>query len=103
MYLLMLIDVFKILVSLCYLSRILSSKNIFFFNIEQLPSNTQVIKSSNADEPSGYGSLCLTNHDCQHSTVQLECLRGTCVCLEGYVPLGKYLCYNIRGQGRERF
>jgi hypothetical protein len=52
------------------------------------------------EESPGYGSLCSTNNDCQHTTIQLECLSGTCVCLEGYVPLGKYLCYNIRGQGK---
>lgn len=77
-----------------------SEKNNFV-NIEQLPSSTRVIKSSDTEEPPGYGSICLKNNDCQHYTVQLECLRGTCVCLEGYVPLGKYLCYDIRGQGRE--
>jgi hypothetical protein len=71
---------------------------IILFNLEQqVSSNTQ---STETEEPPGYGSLCSTTSDCQHSTVQLECFRGTCVCLEGYVPLGKYLCYNIRGQGK---
>jgi hypothetical protein len=59
------------------------------------------MKVSEIVEPPGYGSLCSKNTDCQHSTVQLECLHGTCVCLEGYVPLGKYLCYNIHGHGKE--
>ncbi|CAF4145125.1 unnamed protein product [Adineta steineri] len=68
-------------------------------DFEQLPSNTRIIKSSDKEDPPGYGSICLTNRDCQHSTVRLECLRGTCVCLDGYVPLGKYLCYNILGEG----
>ncbi len=74
---------------------------IIFFNIEQLSPDIQVTKSTEIEEFPGYGSKCSTNNDCQHSTVQLECLRETCVCLEGYVPLGKYLCYNIRGQGKE--
>ncbi|CAF0793267.1 unnamed protein product [Adineta ricciae] len=68
-------------------------------DFEQLSSNTRRVKSYDREEPPGYGSICVTNKDCQHSTVQLECLRGSCVCLEGYVPLGKYLCYNIRGGG----
>ncbi|CAF2403448.1 unnamed protein product [Rotaria sp. Silwood2] len=67
-------------------------------DFEQLSSNTRIIKTSEIEEPPGYGSMCLTTKDCQHSTAQLECFRGTCVCLEGYVPLGKYLCYNIRTQ-----
>ena len=60
-----------------------------------LPTNP----STELEEPPGYGSLCTNNEDCQYLTGQLECFRGTCVCLEGYVPLGKYLCYDIRGQG----
>lgn len=58
--------------------------------------------SIESEDSAGYGSLCTTNDDCQYLTVQLECFRGTCVCLEGYVPLGKYLCYDIRGQGRDQ-
>ncbi|UJR20734.1 hypothetical protein I4U23_023853 [Adineta vaga] len=68
-------------------------------DFEQLPSNIRRIKPIDSEEPPGYGSICVTNKECQHSTVQLECLRGSCVCLEGYVPLGKYLCYNLRGGG----
>ena len=74
------------------------------FNIEYIEpilSNRQVTKSSAAKKSPGYGSVCLTHADCQHSTVQLECYRGACVCLEGYVPLGKYLCYNIHGRSNE--
>jgi hypothetical protein len=68
------------------------------FCIEPLLPNTR-LTNSNEDEPPGYGSMCSTNRECQHSTIHLECLHGTCLCSEGYVPLGKYLCYNIRGQG----
>lgn len=75
------------------------SSNVFCSWLEQLSSNTRLIKSAEKDEPPGYGSICLTSKDCQHSTTQLECLRGSCVCLEGHVPLGKYLCYNVRGGG----
>jgi hypothetical protein len=57
------------------------------------------VTKSYENEPPGYGSLCSTNSDCQHTTTYLECLHGICVCLEGYVPLGKYLCFNIRGEG----
>jgi len=59
------------------------------------------VTDSYDDEPSGYGSACSVDRDCQHTTTHLECLHGTCVCLQGYVPLGKYLCYNIRGQGNK--
>ncbi|CAF3317159.1 unnamed protein product [Rotaria socialis] len=60
--------------------------------------NAQITQSSPIEELPGYGSMCLKNQDCQHTTVLLECFHHTCVCLEGYVPLGKYLCYNIHGQ-----
>jgi hypothetical protein len=57
------------------------------------------VTKSYENEPLGYGSVCSTNSDCQHTTSYLECLHGICVCLEGYVPLGKHLCFNIRGEG----
>ncbi len=57
--------------------------------------------NSHDNEIPGYGSTCLINSDCQYTTAHLECFRGTCVCLEGYVPLGKYLCYNLRGQSKQ--
>lgn len=47
--------------------------------------------------------MCTTHKNCQQATLLLECFRGTCVCLEGYVPLGKYLCYNIQGHGKKSF
>lgn len=53
------------------------------------------------NEPAGYGSICSINSDCQHVTNHLECFRGTCICLEGSVPLGKYICFNINGQGNK--
>jgi len=57
------------------------------------------VTKSYENEPLGYGSVCSTNSDCRHTTSYLECLHGICVCLEGYVPLGKHLCFNIRGEG----
>jgi hypothetical protein len=68
------------------------------FSIDFLPGNIPSSDSNN-DGPAGYGSACLANNDCRNVTADLECLHGTCVCLDGYVPLGKYLCYNIRTQG----
>ncbi|CAF0715844.1 unnamed protein product [Adineta steineri] len=62
-----------------------------------LPPPKQVTKSYE-NEPLGYGSVCSINSDCQHNTMYLECLHGTCVCLDGYVPLGKHLCFSMRGQ-----
>lgn len=50
-------------------------------------------------DPPGYGSMCSTNGDCQQATNHLQCYQGKCVCLDGYVPLGKYLCYNLHKQG----
>src|SRR5689334_4818108 len=67
--------------------------------MEQLSANARVPKATEV-EPPGYGSVCSANSDCQHNTAQLECIHGTCVCLEGYVPLGKYLCYNVGGHGK---
>ncbi|CAF2931482.1 unnamed protein product [Rotaria sp. Silwood2] len=63
-----------------------------------LPLNIRVTKSYQ-NTPSGYGSMCSTNIDCQQISFHLECIQGVCVCLEGYVPLGTYLCYNTRRQG----
>ena len=34
--------------------------------------------------------------------VELECTRGACACLPGYVPLGKYLCYNLDGNDQRK-
>ncbi|UJR28869.1 hypothetical protein I4U23_010091 [Adineta vaga] len=60
-------------------------------------SQTQVTKSYE-NEPLGYGSVCSISRDCQRMTTYMECIRNTCACKEGHVPLGKYLCFNIRGQ-----
>ncbi|CAF0868953.1 unnamed protein product [Rotaria sordida] len=63
-----------------------------------LPLNIRVTKSY--QEPSsGYGSTCSKNIDCHQTSFHLECIQGICVCLEGYVLLGKNVCYNTRGQG----
>lgn len=68
--------------------------------VELLASDVPVTNSYD-NEPAGYGSVCSTNSECQQNTNHLRCLRGTCVCLEGYVPLGKYLCYHIRAPSNE--
>ena len=51
------------------------------------------------DESGGYSSPCSTDDECQHITKQLVCFNETCLCLEGYVPLGRHLCYDTRGSG----
>ncbi|CAF0982201.1 unnamed protein product [Rotaria magnacalcarata] len=61
-----------------------------------LPSKIRISKAT-PNEPLGFGSTCSTAIDCQQISMHLECIHEVCVCLEGYVPLGKYLCYNIRG------
>ena len=67
--------------------------------LEQLSNNKQIARSVEVDPP-GYGSICASSDDCQHPIVHLECTRGSCACLDGYVPLGKYLCYSVDGHGR---
>ena len=62
--------------------------------------NIRLIQSYANNEPSSYGSLCLTHRDCQYFTMSLECFHGMCICRDGYLPLGKYLCHNIREQGK---
>lgn len=66
--------------------------------LEQISNNNQVVRSVEVDPP-GYGSICTRSDDCRHPIVRLDCVRGSCACLEGYVPLGKYLCYSIDGHG----
>jgi hypothetical protein len=58
------------------------------------------VTTSYDNGPPGYGSICSTNSDCQQATTHLQCNQGLCACLDGYVPLGKYLCYNILGQSK---
>lgn len=62
--------------------------------------NKRVTKSYDR-EPPGYGTACSRNSDCQNVVLQLECIHSICVCLDGYVPLGKYICYNTRGEGKQ--
>lgn len=83
-------------------SFLFSTKNciLIFYDIEPLVPNIQVTNSPE-NEPAGYGSVCSISRDCQQAAIHLECLHGICVCSEGYVPLGKYLCYNIHGQGNK--
>lgn len=86
--------VFVVLLSLMFVC-------LFFLDLEPKPTNTRVAKSSDS-EPPGYGSTCSVSSDCRQATDYLECIRGTCLCIEGHVPLGKYLCFNTRGQSRHR-
>lgn len=72
--------------------------------LAQITAQIRVTKASGV-EPAGFGSTCSTTEECQHETKQLECSNGTCLCIEGHVPLGKQLCYDTRGHGnwlRER-
>ncbi len=73
---------------------------MIFCGIEPLSVDMSVTNSYD-NGPSGYGSICSINSDCQQATVHLQCNQGICICLDGYVPLGKYLCYNIHGQSKK--
>lgn len=63
-----------------------------------LPTTVRLSKSYQ-NELLGFGSACLTTMQCQQTSMHLECVHGMCICIKGYVPLGKYLCYNIGTQG----
>jgi len=74
---------------------------IFNLSIEPVSPTIYATSTYRSDSP-GFGSACLTDRDCQQTGVHLECIRGTCVCFDGYVPLGKYICYNTRGEGKSK-
>ncbi|CAF0767304.1 unnamed protein product [Didymodactylos carnosus] len=50
---------------------------------------------SPSTEAVGYGSYCQQDLDCQRSSLLMICRQSSCLCIEGYVPLGKYICYNM--------
>ncbi len=94
----MLIDVYKILVSFLLL---LINHSDHFFSVGIEPLSADLPATNTYDNgPPGYGSVCSIDSDCQQATSHLQCNQRICVCLDGYVPLGKYLCYNIHGQGK---
>lgn len=63
-------------------------------------TKTRLARQFEDEEMPGYGSLCTTTRDCRNPTVDLQCIRGSCACLEGSVPLGKYLCYSFEGNSK---
>ena len=91
-----LIDAYEILV--CWNSCLNDMMMKCFFSRQDPISPDMPVTNSIDNDPPGYGSACSRNNECQQATNHLRCFQEKCTCFDGYVPLGKYLCYNLRGQ-----